>query len=254
MSYTLKNNWGTSVVVTAIAVLAPFADGGGGGIDNDSPFGAPKSSSGSTDEPPAFASSGDCEGVTAMAVEAAPGASLSFDALAKMGPKAVLTTDAVLEGDLNHAFVSHGDGVFEDLEVTAGVSLPAGAEVHAVSAPDGYALEGRFAVAGDVRVALRASAKTAHQMAFLLIGEPTSDGTGFKAQHVLQIPLQQSRVDVTALRDALAPYHEALAGKVAQVHLFGYELHVPGSWVLNHEAVAWFNIEPDATIEVDTAP
>lgn len=252
MSYTLKNELRTSLLVTAMAVVAPFTFAGGGGVDNDSPFGAPKSSNGGDDEPPAFADSGDCDGITGVSVVAATGASLQFDAVTTMGPQIVLTTIGMLEGDPDHEFVAHDGGDFLDLPVSADVVIPAGAEVHAVTSTTGYSLQGRFSVSGDIGVSLRTSAKSAHSMAFLVIG--STGATGFNPEHIIRVPMTQGEVDVTELRNALAPHASLLSGKTAKVHIVGFTLELAGGWSASHEAEASFPIVPNATIEVETRP
>lgn len=252
MSYTLKNELRTSLLVTAMAVVAPFTFAGGGGVDNDSPFGAPKSSSGGDEEPPSFADSGDCDGVTGLSVSAAEGASLQFDAVTTMAPQILLTTVGMLEGDPDHGFVAHDNGDFSELPISASVVIPAFEEIHAVSSTSGYSLQGRFSVSGDVGVSLKASAKSAHSTAFLVIGSDT--GEAFVPEHIIRVPMTQGVVNVTELRDELAPHASLLSGKAAKVHVVGYTFALGGGWSVSHEAEASFPIAPNATIDVVTKP
>lgn len=247
-SLTIDRRLGS--LLTAMVVGLPLAFAGGGGVDNDSPFGAPKNSNGAPNGPPAFADSGEQTTYHALPVSLGFGASLDFGSVAALAAQLEILGDVMIEGDPDHEVVAADPGAFDDLAVGGHVSVPAGESARATRTSDGYAVQGHVTVEGDVRLILRASEKSEHHAAFLAIGEVAP--AGFVAEHVLQIPLADGGVDVTALRAAIAPYEAVLAGKVARIHLFGLTMQVAQGLKITHEAMATFEVGSAVTdVEVN---
>lgn len=242
-----KTDWRTAHVALAVLVaVSPLAVGGGGGVDNDSPFGAPSSPTSGVPSGtnPMTEAPGVCDSV--VAVDVKTGGSFDPDVLAVLGPRVELVGPVSLAASCSGA--NHG----ERSVVAAEVVVPEGAAAQGADTAEGVALQGTFELRSDLPVILRGSPTSPVHFGLLVLGTALPDGA-VAAEHAVQIPVVDGAIDVSAIQAALAAHEHALGGKVARIVIVGLEPDVSGGGMtLVPEASVVFAVRSDAELTVDT--